>query len=315
MQRASWLIVCALALQIVCRMPAYGWADRGHMMVAAVAYQKLTQPAKDRVDTLLQLNPDRGNWLELIPPGTSTEDTKMMLFMIAATWPDRIKRNPAYHEDGPHHGNRPPHDPSASQNIGFDDLAMHKYWHFIDVPFSRDGTALPPIPTPNIQDRIAVFRGMLASQSPDRLKAYDLSWLLHLVGDIHQPLHGVTRVSAASPEGDDGGNGTKLTAPANLHTFWDDVLGTGQEPAPAITAIANLPVVPPAMADDLDVLHWIEESINAAKTTAYQEPLIGNGNGPFTLTSAYEAEAKTLAQQRVALAGARLAKILNEELR
>jgi hypothetical protein len=303
-----------LALTIVGSAPAYSWDDEGHMMVAAVAYQRLTQPIKDRVDQLLLLNPDRGNWLTLIPPGTSAARTKMMLFMIAATWPDRIKSDPAYHDDGTHHGNRPPNDPSASQNTGFDDVARHKYWHFIDVPFSRDGTALPPIPTPNAQERIAVFRGVLASSSPDPLKAYDLSWLLHLIGDVHQPLHCVTRVSATSPEGDDGGNGVTLTAPKNLHTFWDDVLGTGKKPSTAMTAAAQVPAAPAGQAGDLDVQHWIDESVNAAKTAAYKNPPIGKGNGPFTLTPTYKARAKTLAQQRVALAGARLAKILNEEL-
>jgi hypothetical protein len=60
---------------------------------------------------------------------------------------------------------------------------MHKYWHFIDTPFTIDGTALPAIPTPNAQERIALFRTVLASTSADPLKSYDLTWLLHLVGD------------------------------------------------------------------------------------------------------------------------------------
>ena len=246
-----------------------------------------------------------------------------MLFMIAATWPDRIKGDPAYHAAGPHGGNRPPHDPSASQNSGFEDFALHKYWHFIDVPFAPDGTALPPIPTPNAKEWITVFRTVLASRSPDPLKAYGLSWLLHLIGDIHQPLHCVTRVSATSPEGDDGGNGVTLTAPPNLHTFWDDVLGTGKTPATALTAAAHVAAAhvaatpaatPAAAASDLDVEHWVEESVSAATSTAYRQPPIGAGNGPFTLDRAYKARAKARAQEHIALAGARLANILNEEL-
>jgi len=55
--------------------------------------------------------------------------------------------------------------------------------------------------------------------------------------------------------------------------------------------------------------------ISAATSTAYRPPTIGDGNGPFTLDSAYKTRAKALAQQRVALAGARLANILNAELR
>jgi hypothetical protein len=285
------------------------------MMVAAVAYQKLTPQAKARVDELLLLNPDRVHWFDLIPDGTSAARTKMMLFMIAATWPDRIKSDPDYHTDGPHGGNRPPNEPSASQNIGYDDFARHKYWHFVDVPFSRDGSALPAIPTPNAQERITVFRAVLASNSPDALKSYDLSWLLHLVGDVHQPLHCVTRVSQASPEGDDGGNGVKLTTPANLHAFWDGALGKGEALSTAIAAAAQLPAAPAGAASDLNVQQWIDESVSAAQNTAYQPPTIGDGNGPFTLDSAYKARAKALAQQRVALAGARLANILNTELR
>jgi len=61
------------------------------MAVAYVAYQQLSPEKKDRVDALLKLNPDRKNWLVLIPKGTSKEDRRAMIFMIAATWPDRIK--------------------------------------------------------------------------------------------------------------------------------------------------------------------------------------------------------------------------------
>lgn len=208
MTKAYRLIGSMLALIFVLSTPASAWNTRGHMMVAAVAYQKLTQTAKDRVDALLMLNPDRDNWLDLIPAGTSAALKKKMIFMIAATWADRIKSDPDYHTDGTHGGNRPPTDGTANRNIGYDDLARHKYWHFVDVPFTQDGTTLPPIITPNAQTQITAFRAVLASTtSSDPLKSYDLSWLLHLIGDVHQPLHCTARVSATKPEGDDGGNG------------------------------------------------------------------------------------------------------------
>src|SRR5205085_6921852 len=90
MKKAYRLSACSLALMITLSVPSYGWNSRGHMMVAFVAYQHLSQKAKDRVDKLLLLNPDRVNWLKLIPAGTSPKDQKVMVFMIAATWPDRI---------------------------------------------------------------------------------------------------------------------------------------------------------------------------------------------------------------------------------
>jgi len=46
------------------------------------------------------------------------------------------------------------------------------------------------------------------------LKSYDLTWLIHLVGDVHQPLHCVARITKGDPEGDKGGNDVKLTARA-----------------------------------------------------------------------------------------------------
>src|SRR5262245_51500565 len=85
-----------LALVLVAPQSAFSWNGRGHMMVAAVAYQKLNQGTKDRVDALLLLNPDRDNWLDLIPASTPPGKVKMMVFMIAATWADRIKSDPDY---------------------------------------------------------------------------------------------------------------------------------------------------------------------------------------------------------------------------
>jgi S1/P1 Nuclease len=307
----------ALALILGSSSTSYAWNGRSHMMVAAVAYNKLTQPTKTRVDALLLLNPDRDNWVVLIPEGTSAPRKKMMIFMLAATWADRIKSDPDYLTDGSHGGNRPPDDPSASQNLGYDDLARHKYWHFVDRPFTQDTTPLPVVPTPNAQTQITAFRAVLASDAPDPLKSYDLSWLLHLIGDVHQPLHCTMRVSATQSEGDDGGNGVKLTSPgpANLHSFWDAVLGGGNAPSTALNAIATLPTPPASVVNDLDVSHWIDDSFTAAQQTAYKLPPIGAGAGPFTVTQAYKTAARKLAQKQVALAGARLAKILNEELR
>src|SRR5262249_292065 len=169
--------------------------------------------------------------------------------------------------------------------------------------------------TPNAQTRITDFRAVLASDSPDPLKSYDLSWLLHLVGDAHQPLHCTTRISASKPDGDDGGNGVKLSSPANLHTFWDDVLGGGSSPSTAPNAAALLANAPAGLASDLNVQHWVDESFAAAKQDAYKNPPIGPGTGQFTLTQTYKTNAKSIAQKRIALAGARLAKILNDELK
>ncbi|PYS67807.1 MAG: S1/P1 nuclease [Acidobacteria bacterium] len=318
MKRLHRLIACSLLLILVCSVPSYGWFNLGHMAVAYVAYQQLTPEKKDRVDALLRLNPDRKNWLKLIPQNASKEDRRMMIFMIAATWPDRIKKLKNIYKNDTKNGDVPDGKASNSRNIGYQDHFLHKYWHFIDTPFSQDGTAFPnKIPKPNAETQIAAFRLVLASNKSNALKSYDLSWLLHLVGDIHQPLHCVTRFGATQKNGDAGGNFVKLCSPPckdELHAFWDGLPGDSDDPLDAINVGKNLPMADQGLADDLLVAHWLIESVNDAKQFVYVPP-IGLGAGPFTITDTYRTTAKQVADKRVALAGARLARILNQELK
>jgi len=321
MTKRILLVIATVVLAVGLSAPAYGWDAYGHMAVAYVAYQKLTPTAKTRVNNLLKLNPKYSEWVGWVPAGTSQADTDMMVFMLAAQWADEIKGDSTYSDDGSNGGNTPD-GASSSQNTGYSDLLKHKYFHFVDTPFTNDGSALPAIPTPNAQERIALFRGVLASStSDDQLKSYDLTWLLHLAGDVHQPLHCVTRVSSADPNGDDGGNKVKVSCAGcapHLHTFWDDLLGTGTSAQAVIVlviqAAKKLPAAKAGQAAKSDEKDWIAESFQAAQQTVYQPP-VATGDGPFSLTNAYQRKAKTLAKKRIALAGARLANLINNELK
>ncbi|HET7872463.1 MAG TPA: S1/P1 nuclease [Terriglobales bacterium] len=292
------------------------WNSFGHMTVAYVAYQHLTPKTKKRVATLLKKNPRYNSWASQVPAGTSAEDKNMMIFMLAATWPDLIKGDHSYQDDGPDNGNRPPNDPSASQNIGYSDHLRHKYWHFVDTPFSTDNTKLEPIPNPNAATQIAAFRATLASSSPDALKSYDLVWLLHLVGDVHQLLHATSRFTTQDPDGDAGGNMVKVCPGQHcaLHGFWDDQLGTNDKFANVIAAGKALHAPNAQLAKISDEQKWINESFVLAQSKAYAAP-IEDGNGPFTLTAKYKKTAKKTASERVSLAGVRLANLLNQELK
>lgn len=316
--------VTALLLFLGASTPLYAWNELGHMAVAFAAYQQLTPATRARVKVLLKLNPyakDKTKWPAKLQ-GVSAKNKDAMTFMLAATWPDAIKQDKKYHDDGAImsngkiNGDRPPTDGTADRNDGYVDKARHKYWHFIDTPFVQDSTTPPPIPTPNVEMRIDTFRAVLSSSEPDPLKSYDLTWLLHLVGDIHQPLHCATRVSATDKNGDNGGNSVKLTtcSTCELHAFWDGILGTGKSLQSAVNAAQALPSPDPAAAATNQATKWAAESFQVAQTAVYIPP-IGSGNGPFTPTAAYRNAAKALARQRVALAAARLANLLNNELK
>jgi hypothetical protein len=156
---------------------------------------------------------------------------------------------------------------------------------------------------------------VLASTSADPLKSYDLTWLLHLVGDVHQPLHASTRVSSTDPNGDSGGNLVKLNCTScELHAFWDDLLGTNNNLKTVVKAARKLPAAEAALAAKSDEKDWIAESFMESQQTVYASP-IAAGNGPFTLTASYKKNAGKLAKVRVQLAGARLANLLNTELK
>jgi len=316
--------LCAILIAL-CPTSLLAWGGIGHMTVAYVAYQKLTPAAKARVHDLLKLNPDYANWDKQIPAGTSADDHDRMIFMMAAVWADDIKGEAQYSEDGTDGGNTPGGALSA-QNIGYGDLLRHKYWHFVDTPFSPDQTPLPAIPAPNAQTQIVAFRAVLASAQPDELKSYDLVWLLHLIGDVHQPLHSVTRVTKFAPKGDAGGNRVKLfgDAASNLHSYWDDLPGYECKFCNDKVQCANratvlgksLPPAPSKSGHNVDTATWIRESFEYARAKVYRDP-IGAEDQPYTIVpdSPYERQAYKLAQQRLAVAGERLAQVLNAELK
>jgi hypothetical protein len=99
--------------------------------------------------------------------------------MRAATWADSIK----------HHGlidsDTPPAGMTEEVNIGFGDDHSHGYWHFVDAAFASDAEDVSATPMPNAATQIVALRNAIGSGEGDVLKAYDLIWLEHLVGDIH----------------------------------------------------------------------------------------------------------------------------------
>ena len=301
--------------------PAFAWDSFGHMVVADVAWRDLKANAPERlarIDALLKLNPSYSKWVKGVPASARQE----VAFVQAAHWADDIKSsNSGYVADGTNGGDTGV-EPVASYNLGYapKDRAMHKYWHFVDAGFSPDGTPVAATPVPNAQDRIVLFAQTLASSTAsDALKSYDLSWLIHLVGDLHQPLHATTRFTADAPAGDQGGNLVKVSCaradacPGELHAVWDTILGTATSPTTAIAYAATLAIPAGEAVQTTDDV-WAAESRQMAEADAYAG--IGDAtDGTHRLSGAYLAQAKADAIQRVVLAGARLSWLIRQNLR
>jgi hypothetical protein len=338
-----WAIV-ALSFSMLFTTPpqARGWGNTGHEAVAYVAWQQMTPAARARAIELLKQVPTLHNadntksipgyaeWVADLPAGLSQDDQNLYLFMRAATWPDTIKHQ--WFKDS----DTPPKGMTTDVNIGFTDTKSHGYWHFIDTGFASDTSTVPPTPAPNAATEIVALRGFIASTEDDVLKAYDLVWVEHLVGDVHQPLHGSDRFFAGA--GDAGGNDVPIrltaamkkafegtlskSAPDELHAFWDSLPGEGQ-PAPALAqAAAYGNSLAPAAKTKIAVTNpakWAAESLALAKRDAYAAPIGASpkpvGGTSYLITTTYYNKAVRDAKNRVALAGARLAKLLNENLK
>jgi hypothetical protein len=291
--------------------PGFAWDNLGHMTVAQVAWDLLNKDVRVSVSQLLRVNPQYASWTVNVGP----EKRDQVAFLRASTWADHIKSDAHYQDDGPSGGNRPPPEPEASRNIGYSDFDRHKYWHFVDIPYQADKTPTEDASVPNALTQIALFRKTIASSlALEDIRSYDLVWLLHLVGDVHQPLHATSAFSASEPHGDNGGNDEKITCggcqETVLHWFWDDAPGVSDDPDDAIAIAKSLPGVDARQAAIRDETVWANESFELAKQIVYQSP-VSVAPGPFALTDTYKAKAVELAKERMAVAGSRLASLLN----
>ena len=310
---AGLLILLVLPLS-----PASGWNEAGHSTVALLALRRLAPKTRDRVLALLRKHPGAEAW------GAKDDET---LVAKAASWPDEVRK-----EDHPFHADHRVED------------------HFInlpaavpaDYPLFEDQTLAGVIARPNIVTRlklsVAAVKNDLVS---DSIRARELSWILHLVGDIHQPLHCAGVVSKRFPQGDRGGNWAVVAATAreiqpaeltdpprlpNLHGYWDDLLGVDAR-IDMVRRIADEAAAPDRKADlRFKPEAWAWESSRLAISTAYANHTLDVIPGPQAVASlqagksvtvpalppGYEEKARGAARAQVALAGARLAVLLAE---
>lgn len=187
-----------------------------------------------------------------------------------------------------------------------------KVFHFIDIPFKDGGPVNPSLPLPphalsKIADSTAELKQAGATAE---VRVDALSWLIHLIGDIHQPLHCTDHISDLHPAGDRGGNSFKLKGKArNLHSLWDSSTDfSNQQPAEVVDSIMA-EHARSSLATDLQVTNvetWARASFALAKKFAYA-PLHENPAAPPQPSAAYLKTALKIGRRQAALAGYRLA--------
>lgn len=261
-------------------VPVYAWNMTGHTIIAQIAFDHLTDKAKQQINYLL---------------GAESDDQRSNKILSASIWPDLIKK---------------------------DDVHAFDHWHFIDIPFSVDQTPLPSIAKENVV--WAINQSILVVASP-RASHYEkklfLRFLIHFVGDITQPLHCATRVSKQYPKGDAGGVLFPIMSMQwpSLHSFWDAGAGYFSQQIGndhhlrfwqiRLLADAIQKKYPEtyfgSQLSDMNPAAWAQQSFTIAKTFAYDT------TPGAMLSPTYIAHAQQLSQQQIALAGYRLANLLN----
>jgi hypothetical protein len=281
---------------------ALAWGDEGHEIVATIAYARLTPAVKKKVDALLTADKDT----------LTAKD-----FVSRATWADKYR-------DSDRNSTRVRYDATEQ-------------WHFTDIELqspSLDAACFnhPPLPSGTAAsagpakdcavDKIVEFSAELGNPSISRVeRILALKFLLHFVGDVHQPLH-------SADNHDRGGNDVgivfgKPPAKGELHAYWDtrlvkrlgaDARTVGAALNKQITAAKASEWAKGAPPD------WAKEAFEQAKSVSYDfsgEKTVTDDHGGTSeqLDAAYDKRALPVVREQLSKGGVRLAAVLNAALR
>jgi hypothetical protein len=279
------------------------WNSTGHRVIAAIAWDNLSDTAKENIMTVLKKAPADSDLMEFYDKESESPDK--YYFMNAAYWPDVVRdrdqeaRYKKYHK-GPWH-------------------YVGSYWKQTENgPVDAEGF----IDDEHIVERISYFRETLKDpRVSDEEKAIQIAWILHLVGDIHMPLHNTSKVTEETPDGDRGGNSFELSDswPWNLHAYWDGIIDVANPKNDEVEDfdyyLSNAEMIekkhPKSEFKGLITLQdskvWNMEGKEITMNNLYPEDLKQDQQP----SESYKQMAYKIAQQRMALSGYRMAEFLN----
>jgi S1/P1 Nuclease len=302
--------VLALFTSLLCLIePMKAWNATGHSIIAAIAYDRLTPKTRARVDDLLRHHPDYELILTHGAPADPAARARFA-FLQAAVWPDMIKGDHRFYDDT--HKDAIP----TALLPGFPDMKRHTNWHYYDTPYAPDGAQTHKQPPPSALSELPRLIRELSS-APQQEVIYDLPWFEHIEGDVHQPLHSIGRVLRSEKGSDQGGNLVFVMPGRNLHALWDDACGRDLSNE-YITKFAAEAVAenPPPGRIEKNPKKWIQESTRLAIDEVYT---FGNQAGsrdhPIQLSEKYLENSRRVAKKQVAIAGYRLAAVLNDRVK
>ncbi len=271
-------VLAALAVTALGAAPAAAYWEYGHQTVAKIAMLNVKPSTRARVRALLS------HAAELDTPECPARTPEQ-----AAVWPDCVKK------------------------LG-DRFKATFAWHYQDVnicaPF-----ALPPECAEGNCVSAQITRDMATLEDRnapriERLKA--LIFLIHFMGDLHQPLH-------AGEKGDMGGNkvhaayGIYAPPRLNLHSVWDGLLAERAISTPP-SLVRRYSAAEKARVQAGDVMDWSRESWKVAHDAVYGSAMAdpcAPTPAKVTLDNATIERLIPVARLQVERGGLRLAKLLD----
>jgi hypothetical protein len=176
-------------------------------------------------------------------------------------------------------------------------------WHYTTIPDGQRYEDVESKPDGKIVMMIEKLMADLKSHKLTRKQEKEsLKMLIHLVGDIHQPLH-------VGRPGDRGGNDVKLKwfgGDSNLHRVWDSDMIDGTKLS--YTELAESLIKP----DKTVVTKWQAANVRAwaQESTGFRTQVYDIGKG--SLGYQYQYKYFGIARERMLQAGIRLGGILNQ---
>jgi hypothetical protein len=289
----------ALLLALLGASPAAAWTRPGHMLTAAIAFDDLNARDRAAIADLLEHHPDHGPF-QVAAERSAGDGRTLALMMECARWPDDQRGTP------------------------FD----HPTWHYSETATAGPGAPANLPAQPSGQAIEALHLAFLEATDPvapvaDRALA--LCWVMHLAGDIHQPLHTSTQYSAAYPQGDAGGGkqfvrDPEVKAVVSLHWYWDDRVNKSADAGTIRKLAGDLEKrFPRAGLNELsaagatDFAGWVAESHALAVDRAYPASLktgMANDASAPTVPEDYSKMVADVSARRMTLAGYRMADLL-----
>jgi hypothetical protein len=314
-----------LAFLLVFSIPqvCLGWFENGHHLIAELAFDLLSKNQQKQIHDLIRNHPRFQEDFASPPIVVETGETDRWLIGRAAYWPDVARAFPEW--------SRPTWHYQLAATLTIGEVKVP------ELPGSLPSDATLDTQELYIAQAIELCRKVLRDTSRSKAdRAIALCWIMHLVGDAHQPCHaGSLYVADVFPEGDRGANSILTKDPEKpkpLHLRWDGLLGANYNSeeirrlSDEITADRSLwgkAAEASKKQGGLNPLTWLVESADYGRSHVYGPEVLsavdaarrgGQKVEIIDLTEEYLQAAFQLSRVRAADAARRLAGVLDEAL-